>query len=411
MSYAVAKSFNRKYITGYLLSCAVCLAYALFFEIRLGLTFFILMLVTPVLSIVWTSIALKGLQIEGSVSGKILSKGDTFALQLHLKQNGVLPLPLLRVVYGQSEHVQAMGQDDLIMGLGSDRGMRVTRVFTAKIWGTAQVGIEALEATDVMGFIRYTVRMAKQKELFMETVEILADIPDIPLNELLQESMQGASLDEDQEPPERLHHFAGQPGYEHREYVPGDDFKRINWKLSARHDAYMVRLDEPVASRRVNLVVDYMACDGVHSREARLQTILDEEKIVASVLAMMSLMMKQGLESTVFYHMDGGWRTFHLQTEEDLHTFRYRLTQYRFLREAPQRAGRMPDEAVYGGESILYFTNRLDSHVSGLADKARQAGTPVQLVVPRPQEKGYSASPSHTWLVNEQFEFSRIIPT
>ena len=45
----------------------------------------------------------------------------------------------------------------------------------------------------------------------------------------------------------------GLPGYEHRDYVPGDPLRRINYKLSAKRGRIMVRLEESAGVASINI--------------------------------------------------------------------------------------------------------------------------------------------------------------
>lgn len=49
--------------------------------------------------------------------------------------------------------------------------------------------------------------------------------------------------------------FGGTPGYEHREYINGDSPRRINYKLSAKKQTLMVRLDESNGTESTNILL------------------------------------------------------------------------------------------------------------------------------------------------------------
>ncbi len=49
--------------------------------------------------------------------------------------------------------------------------------------------------------------------------------------------------------------FGGTVGYEHREYIPGDTPRRINYKLSAKKKRFMVRLDESAGTESTNIIL------------------------------------------------------------------------------------------------------------------------------------------------------------
>lgn len=47
----------------------------------------------------------------------------------------------------------------------------------------------------------------------------------------------------------------GMPGFEHREYVPGDPLRRINYKLSAKKKTLMVRRDDSTAAESTDILL------------------------------------------------------------------------------------------------------------------------------------------------------------
>ncbi len=61
--------------------------------------------------------------------------------------------------------------------------------------------------------------------------------------------------DEEQQEESRTSLFGGMAGYEHREYAAGDSPRRINYKLSAKKQRLMVRLDESTATETTNIML------------------------------------------------------------------------------------------------------------------------------------------------------------
>ena len=69
---------------------------------------------------------------------------------------------------------------------------------------------------------------------------------------------------------------------EHRQYVPGDDLKHLDWKLLAKHDRFYVKQYEEDTSMRVYLVLDTSGSmrysNGTHSK-------LDYGRYICAVLS------------------------------------------------------------------------------------------------------------------------------
>jgi len=79
---------------------------------------------------------------------------------------------------------------------------------------------------------------------------------------------------------------------EHREYVPGDELKHLDWKVYSRSDRYYVKLYEQETNLRATLVIDTSASmnfagavAGKSKAEGQAATKLDYAKHLAACLA------------------------------------------------------------------------------------------------------------------------------
>lgn len=136
---------------------------------------------------------------------------------------------------------------------------------------TTHSGLNRVELTeavfyDFIGMARSRKRLeqATQKAVLPRVVEY--DGPEIFPNMLPSE---------DEEIEEGLTVMnGGMPGYEHREYVSGDSPRRVNYKLSAKKNKLMVRLDESQGSKSTNICITDNAmpicCDKAFALASRL---------------------------------------------------------------------------------------------------------------------------------------------
>jgi uncharacterized protein (DUF58 family) len=388
-----------------MLTFIVCFFYSLVADVRIGLTFLIILIVAPIFSAAWVSLALRKLEITGSVTNTVLSKGDSLTMDLSVKSYSRFILPLLRITYCDSFNLHTQSKEQDVISVGRGYEQRLMRKYTAKIWGVTHVGIQALESADFLGLIRYSINADPSSTLFVQAIEILPNIPEITANALLRDSIDTKSMDNEEERRDKMLSYNGLPGYEHREYEPGDEFKRINWKLSSRYDVYMVRMEESSSSTtKMSIVIDYLAWNERNASETRKQSMLDEERTIEAVLAMVQLLAKQHVQCQVFYYRDGSWNRFVLESIRDVSTFQYILAKNKFLNHmSPNMPERLPDEAKHMGGAILFFTNSLDDRVDLQVSHTQQMGTPVKIIVPH--MKSYSSN--DVWLVNDRFEFIR----
>jgi uncharacterized protein (DUF58 family) len=85
-------------------------------------------------------------------------------------------------------------------------------------------------------------------------------------------------------------HGAGMEFSQYRPYQPGDDLRRLDWRLAARSDRYYLRESEVDTSLTVNLVLDASA--SMNHRDDNRLTKLDYTRLLLASLAYLA--QKQG---------------------------------------------------------------------------------------------------------------------
>ena len=88
----------------------------------------------------------------------------------------------------------------------------------------------------------------------------------------------------------RRRHGAGMEFSQYRPYQPGDDLRRLDWRLAARSDRYYLRESEVDTSLTVNLVLDASA--SMNHRDDNGLTKLDYARLLLAALAYLA--QKQG---------------------------------------------------------------------------------------------------------------------
>jgi len=83
---------------------------------------------------------------------------------------------------------------------------------------------------------------------------------------------------------------AGMEFSQYRPYQPGDDLRRLDWRLAARSDKYFLRESEVDTSLTVNLVLDASA--SMNHRDDNGLTKLDYDRLLLAALAYLA--QKQG---------------------------------------------------------------------------------------------------------------------
>ena len=137
--------------------------------------------------------------------------------------------------------------------MGIERTAEYRVALMTRFCGSGTVTLSDLRLCDFLAMFRFRIPVPEPQKLL-----ITPEIPEMKTNSMLFRSVSTAVAAADEETEATPNHSASaMPGYEHRDYIPGDSLKRINWKLSSKRRHLMVRQDEPIALARLSVVLDF----------------------------------------------------------------------------------------------------------------------------------------------------------
>lgn len=167
--------------------------------------------------------------------------GRTVEFEVILEKKGFCFIPFVEVCVDAEESLR------LRTSLLFRKTVCVKCSFVPKHSGLNKVVLEKAIIGDFLGNGRFTVNFAEESQIAVFPQVVEYDGPEVLPNMLPseeEEAEEGVTTRQ-----------GGMPGYEHREYVPGDSPRRVNYKLSAKRGKLMVRLDESSGYAATNLLI------------------------------------------------------------------------------------------------------------------------------------------------------------
>lgn len=131
-------------------------------------------------------------------------------------------------------------------------------------------------------------------------------------------------------------HGAGMEFSQYRPYQPGDDLRRLDWRLAARSDRYYLRESEVDTSLTVHLLLDASA--SMNHRDDNGLTKLDYARLLLAALAYLAHQQGDAVALTILSHH--GLR--HLPARADAR----QLPRLYHALETATAAGHFPDAAT-----------------------------------------------------------------
>jgi hypothetical protein len=395
-------------IIGYLCSVAFVLVYTTVWDGRNGIFLLTALITAPILSVFMTLIAKRKIVMSVHSSAHVLKKGDQVNITATFQKSGIFPAPFLEVWFFHTTNLEA-SHSVVTFSMNAGKPVNIGESYTARVWGTTQIGIEKVVMSDYLGLVKFVLYQDQGSHRHANEVEIYPDIPDASVqNELIRSICDRAAFGDDdpEETAVNIYGISSFPGYEHKVYMPGDPVKKINWKLSSKRNTLLMRLDESVVKSKQVMILD--CCTSrmdLRTPKEKEQQFMMEERILETVLAVLAILVKLGVESVLYYYSGKMWTQAEIADSDDIINLQYIFTKYKFQPRTPRYEHTRVASQKFGNiGAITVFTSSYDAGLLCQVQNIRQQGTTVSIVVtlsPAP-----SMSRENVWLVSETYDIT-----
>lgn len=360
----------RKIISGtisYILALLLAVIFALFLSANVGWFMFVALILALVLSVFFALLTKRFVFIECLMENELLSKGDLYEVTIICENKSIFPTTPIEIVMKNGEGLRTKDKNILVSVM--PRGQKkVTIQYEAKISGPSEIGIEKVFITDYLGIFRFNINKKLDKNI-KKKICVIPNMSDISIkDDRILMVMQTANNGDDSEDTveSNINSFGGFPGYDNREYVVGDPLKRINWKQSAKRDKLLVRLDDEIAARCVNVVLDSVYNTNLINPQAiagfgAYEFISVDEVIpkigelaVENALGITRVLIRSHYTVNLFVNRNSDFVRFVLEDEKDLENIRIELADYEFDKE--MLSDRFPNLQDTQNNSVFVFS-------------------------------------------------------
>lgn len=415
---------------GYICAIIISLIFMFYMDGDIGVMMLSFLVLMPMISVIMTLIARRNLKISLELPDSV-GKHQQVSAVIRLEKATILPMPFLRLNLNTDAHFAALNPEappmppkplegalsrgayqrsyrrwkklrktqlapdslPLCLSMGTAKTAEYRILLTPRFCGSGEVSLTDIRISDYLAMFRLKLK----NEVFTHLL-ITPEIPELKANSALFRSVSTAVAAADEETDATPTHSASaMPGYEHRDYIPGDSLKRINWKLSSKRRHLMVRQDEPIALARLSVVLDFR-------RDARdlpmEQRLAAEEQLIETALGFLMLCARYGYPCKLCYPDQAGeWSSFSIDDGEQLAVESVNLLRGGFrsaeeLGAIPMLPPALMQEA---GSVLLYFTSHAGADTAAVLESFP---TSLYLVVPEQEaQSGTVPKNGSLWLV------------
>lgn len=385
-----------KTVFGLLMMALMAYTFMHYLDADIGVVVCAFLILAPLISAFLAKLASNQIHAEFKTPD-YLTKGRHFQADVTFYSESKLPIPFVRL---QLKPDLNFAEDDSRMvqsAMISDEPVHLEIGMTAKYAGCGYISVETLTISDYLGLFTFPIKQIPDST----KIGVIPSIPSLTGAAVMLHTVSDAVLTMDEEEEETTASFTAQssPGYIHRDYVAGDSLKRINWKLSAKRNRLMVRMDEAVSTVRPALVFDFRPEDDEDSLKRR-------EILMEGALGFLSLLVKQGVPCSLRYASEGAWKCLILENEDAVESAAVELATADF-----QSDGNRIDLSVMGeraGAYLVYSTQPdviLSEQLRQLHDKGYVACVVAELTE---EQTAILSTTDAIWRLDEDFAMNAV---
>lgn len=219
------------------------------------------------------------LSIDEVIGRRVLSAGEETEVTIRIYNESLMGIPYLEIDSFILKTVMDSYRGEAISVNGNSNKF-ITRKLKFSVRGIYKLGVSTFKAQDIFGLISLSKGYENIGEVIVYPKVYPMNVPKI----------QGGNVIRNENYLEKSRSYYGS-GNETirniREYVPGDNYKRVNWKVSAKHGKLYVKEYEDNEGPRVNIFLDFR-------RQAFLKDAkgIEEEKLVEFFLSITAEFIK-----------------------------------------------------------------------------------------------------------------------
>lgn len=387
-----------KAVLSYLVVLVSAAFYMFLFDREAGGIMTVFLIVVPLISVILTIATRKKIQFDILSPEETLKKKSTEKISVLIRKNTIFPVPIVSFSFRTSEHFMKPEYDVYRFSMSENRELKIDIPIYPEICGAAEVTVCDMTITDYLGIFRFRLKFPPVSR----TLCILPDVTELEDGgEILRSIYSTLPDNDDDDAVSAVIGKSAFPGYEYREYVPGDSLKKINWKLSSKKNQLFVRMDEASGMTLPDIVLDTseFKADGNRRYAMYLQELITE-----SALSMLVLCIRHGIECTFSYMKDGIKEKYFISSIDDIDRAADRICRIPFTQEGVLIGN---SENTKSTDVSVIYTLDITDELAASAEDSILNGNCVKFIIPE-QLTGKEIRMSDVWLLREDHTIYRI---
>lgn len=390
-----------KAVISYIWILFVILGITVIANVEYGLTMLQVFIFGGIFSFIWKYFTKANVLVDVSFSHSEIEKEEIITATIKVANQSVFPTSFVDIYLICPPQCEIEDSPVIRTTLAGKQVQKITCKYRGKIRGVAKIGVQKVILKSFFGWFN-TLVVNEEKAKYLQTeVIIMPKIFQIDLDSDLFRMQTADDEEGEDEQNCKVTFFGGQPGYEFRDYRPGDTLSRVNWKLTAKRDKLTVRENVLYISNNQLLCLSPYATENL--------TL--QERLLESILSVAFAMMNNDRPVQVLFYEKDEWVLLTIENKAQFDALKVKFAQYTFAVNGQgihfiENASFAVHDHVRSKYSIFLFSAVLNDDCYTLLSKTVRNNTDIhQILVDDTGYIPFRNSLDHSvWLIDSQNE-------
>lgn len=384
---------------GYIAVLLTALIFTFYLDGENGVIILTFLISAPIISLVVLMVSAKNISVSVN-SVKTVDKHKTVKVIVKLNKKSVLPSSFIDAeIYFSPHFIITDKYINFRTIMFFEHSKQISCEAVASISGNGTAGIKRIYLRDFLGLFRFEIKTDRQSKT---DIIITPELHDINKTSDFFTSVKNTCLTFEDDGKDRSSglYTNTSAGYEHREYVQGDPLKKINWKLSAKKNKLMVRLDEVNSASDLTFVYNTVK---LNNRDEMAEILL-EERLLEGFLSMVNLFIKQGVQCSLLYEEEGKAIIRSVASPDDVQRVGISLASLKFTDKGMKNSTVLSESIMIGAGVFVIYSVICDEFMENLIETDDKKGIVINKVYADASHIGKG----NVWVIAKDFDLKKI---
>ncbi|CDM69484.1 Hypothetical protein CM240_2347 [Clostridium bornimense] len=350
-------------------------------------------------SIIFTRITKRNIDVHVILPKEDIMKEDFLEVKVEIKNKSILPTSIIEIDFIKDDIFTFDDSNVFRFTLESRKSKVITMKYYQLFRGKGTIGIDDIKIGDYFGISSiYIDGFDNKKEITVLPVIFPIDI-NSDIVKKLTSSMRLVSSD-------YYINFSNieiEPGYEFRQYVPGDSLNRINWKKFSKNRELLVRKNDNIIAinKKAIIMNPYIA---IEKKDRRMI----ENKILKTVLSLAFVLLDRNIDVEIYIFENDLWTIYEIREMEDINIIQNKFVEYQFIHRFDEGDIKKSLEKLVVEIDSISITANIDAFIENIdyIFKLSEVENEVVWVKNSNDQLNYDVTlERNLWVLKEDYQF------